>query len=97
MVSLTSIEETLQQMGPKKGWKLDPEFPSLAVCALEIEGKKSEMHLFTIFDTTPEEVNTILRESGMSNIIKIRSVKKLPFIPLLGSGKIDYRSLASKL
>ncbi len=97
MVSLTSIEETLQQMGPAKGWKFDPELPSLAVCPLEIEGKKSEIHLFTTFETDTEEVNSILRESGMSNIIKIRTVKKTPFIPLLGTGKIDYRRLALKL
>lgn len=97
MVSLTAIEETLHQKGPTQGWKLDPELPSLAICPLELEGKKSEIHLFTIFDTTTDTVNQILRDSGMSNIIKIRSVQKVPFIPLLGSGKIDYRRLCSKL
>lgn len=97
MVSLTSIEDILHQKGPQKGWQLDPDLPSFAVCPLEIDGKKSEMHLFTTFETTVDEVNQILRESGMSNIIKIRSVKKLPFIPLLASGKIDYRKLATKL
>ena len=97
MVSLTAIEETLQHMGPQKGWQLDPELPSLAACAVESEGKKSEIHLFTIFDTTVDVANQILRESGMSNIIKIRSVKKVHFIPLLGTGKIDYRRLSAKL
>jgi acyl carrier protein len=97
MVSLTAIEETLLQKAQSKGWKLDPEKPSLAVCSHEVEGKKSEMHLFTIFDTTPEEVNQALRESGMSNVIKIRTVRKLPYIPLLGTGKIDYRRLTSML
>ena len=55
------------------------------------------MHLFTIFETSVEEVNAALRDSGMSNLIKIRSVKKLPFIPLLGTGKTDYQKLTKKL
>jgi long-chain-fatty-acid--[acyl-carrier-protein] ligase len=97
MVSLAAIEETLYQAGPSKGWKFDSDSPSIAVCALENEGKKSEIHLFVIFDTTTEEVNQVLRESGMSNIIKIRSVKKIAAIPLLGTGKTDYRKLASLL
>ncbi|MFC2049511.1 AMP-binding protein [Chlamydiota bacterium] len=97
MVSLTAIEETLQQVGSKQGWKLDPELPSLAICATEMEGKKGEIHLFTTFDTTLEAANQILRESGMSNIIKIRSIKKVAYIPLLGTGKIDYRKLSAKL
>lgn len=97
MVSLIAIEETLLQAGVEKGWKLDPDVPSLAVCAQELEGKKGEIHLFTIFDTTLDEVNRLLRDSGMSNIIKIRSIRKVPFIPLLGTGKVDYRTLLSKL
>lgn len=97
MVSLAAIEEILQKMGPKQDGASDPSSPSLAVCALEVEGKKSEIYLFTTFDTTTEAANHTLRDSGMSNIIKIRAVKKVPFIPLLGTGKIDYRRLASKL
>lgn len=97
MVSLTSIEETLLEAGPRQGWKINPDVPSLAVCALEQEGKKSEMHLITTFDTTADVVNQVLRENGMSNIIKIRSVIKVPVIPLLGTGKIDYRSLSARI
>lgn len=97
MVSLAAIEEILFQKAESKGWKLDPHKPSLAVCSLEIEGKKSEMHLFTTFSVTTEEVNQILRESGMSNVIKIRSVRKVPYIPVLGTGKIDYRGLVASL
>jgi long-chain-fatty-acid--[acyl-carrier-protein] ligase len=97
MVSLTAIEETLLQSLPKKGWTLDPEMPHLAVCAREQEGKKGEIHLFTPLSITIDEVNHILRENGMSNIIKVRSIIKVPYIPLLGTGKIDYRRLSSKL
>lgn len=97
MVSLTAIEDVLAQAGASRGWSFDGETPSLAVCALELEGKKSEMHLFTTVDTSIDEVNALLRQAKMSNIIKIRSVKKLSHIPLLGTGKIDYRKLSAKL
>lgn len=97
MVSLGAVEEILLEAAPQKGWKLDPELPTLAVCPFEEEGKKSEMHLFATFDATLEEVNQVLRASGMSNVIKIRSVSKVPFIPLLATGKTDYRRLAEKL
>ncbi len=97
MVSLGAVEEALIQSADKLGWKMEPDVPAIAVCAREEEGKKSEMHLFTIFDTSTEEVNQALRASGMSNIIKVRSVQKLPFIPVLGTGKTDYRKLNETL
>lgn len=97
MISLGAIEETLFYAAEKKKWELDPERPSLAVCSLEEEGKKGEIHLFTTFETSVEEVNQILKESGMSNLNKIVSTKKLSSIPLLGSGKIDYKKLTEMI
>lgn len=97
MVSLAAVEEALTQSAKQKGWKVDPERPYLAVCAREDEGKKSEMHLFITVPLTVEEANQILKESGMSNLIRLRSVKQIPFIPLLGTGKIDYRSLIQRV
>lgn len=95
MISLTAIEETLLKKG--ESWGIDPDRPSLAVSAKEEAGKKTEIYLFTTFDVSLEEANRLLKQSGMSNLIRIRGVQKLPFIPLLGTGKIDYRKLASKL
>lgn len=97
MVSLGAVEEALIQSAPNMGWELDPENPSIAICALEHDGKKSEMHLFTTVNTTSDEVNKALRDSGMSNLIKVRSVRQIPFIPLLGTGKIDYKKLSTTL
>lgn len=97
MVSLGSIEDALMQAAAEKKWPMDPEIPSLAICALEEEEKKSEIHLFVTFDLSVEEANRVLKDSGMSNLIRIRSVKKIPYIPLLGTGKIDYRSLSDRL
>lgn len=97
MISLASLEEILTQAAPSLGWKLDPEVPSLAVSAVEKEGKKSEIVLFTAFPVSLSEVNEKLKEEGLSNLIRVSMVKELPFIPLLGTGKVDYQTLATKL
>lgn len=96
MISLAAIEEVLLAAASNQKWKVDSERSSLAVVAKESEsGKKTELCLFTIFPLTLEEANGELRKAGMSNLIRLASVKQLPFIPLLGTGKIDYRHLTS--
>ncbi len=96
MISLGAVEEALTEGGKTRGWPFDPETPSLAIFPLEEEGKKTELHLFTTFPLSVEEANQILRQAGMSNLIRVRSTKQLPFIPLLGTGKIDYQKLIQK-
>lgn len=93
MISLGAIEEVLAELTPED----QNTGPILAVGAEEDEGKKSELILFTSLPFTLEEVNQHLRKKGMSNLIKISRIKKLPFLPLLGTGKVDYRALMEKL
>lgn len=95
MVSLTAIEEVLREASQRLGWHEDEGLPFLAVCAHEEGGKKGEIHLFVTFPVGLDQVNTELRNRGMSNLIKVARVNQLPALPLLGSGKIDYRSLCS--
>ncbi|MFN0065303.1 MAG: AMP-binding protein [Chlamydiales bacterium] len=97
MVSLTAIEEVLEEAAPKFAWPLSQEVPSLAVCPVEEEGAKGTIHLFSTFKTSVEQVNQALQEAGMSNLIRVRDVHVLFAIPILGTGKVDYRELANKL
>ena len=97
MISLAALEEVLLLSAPIQKWPIDPEHASLAVCALEEEGKKTEIHLFTTFSLEVEEVNRVLRDHGISNLARFRAVHVLSSIPLLGSGKIDYRQLRLQL
>ncbi len=97
MISLNAIEEVLHQAGQKKNWPLNPEQPSLAICSVEEEGKKGEIILFTTLDLSLDELNRELRDAGMSNIVKISSVVRLPFIPLLGLVKSIYRRLQIRI
>jgi long-chain-fatty-acid--[acyl-carrier-protein] ligase len=93
MVSLASIEDALLEVAQRRGWELFPEGPSLAICAKEQNGDKPKIYLFTKFLTNIDEVNRSLKESGFSNLVKVSAVYQLSDIPIMGTGKVNYRSL----
>ncbi|MCH9608912.1 MAG: Bifunctional protein Aas [Chlamydiales bacterium] len=97
MVSLGAIETVLLEEAKERGWEVNPDISPLAVIALEEEGKKGELHFFSTFEADKNELNSILKEKGMSNLIRLHTVHKVHVIPKLGTGKIDYRSLTKKL
>jgi acyl carrier protein len=97
MVSLVAIEEALLQIGLKKGWPITLEGPALAVCAKENSEEKSRIYLFTVFDVSLDEVNQAIKEAGFSNLVKISQVMRLIEIPIMGTGKINYRLLESEM
>lgn len=96
MVSLASIEDALHQYTDKKQLMAPETGASLAVCAKEIAGEKTKIYLFSVFDLDLDDVNKFLRDYGFSNIIKISSVTKLDEIPLMGTGKVNYRAIESQ-
>nr|WP_320131678.1 AMP-binding protein [uncultured Holophaga sp.] len=92
MVSLPAIEETLlARFGSP-----DDEEIILAVEATPDE-LNPELVLFTIREITREAANTAIREAGLSPIHHLRRVQKLEHLPVLGTGKTDYRALKEKL
>jgi long-chain-fatty-acid--[acyl-carrier-protein] ligase len=92
MISLPAIEEVLaRQYVTEKDEK-----PVLAVESTPQE-LNPELVLFTIRDLDREAVNAALRQGGLSPIYNIRRIVKLAEIPVLGTGKIDYRSLKAQL
>ncbi len=96
MISLAAIEDALQKtLGKKSG--MQEEGPILAVCAKETTGEKTKIFVFTRFETSIEEVNRSLKEAGFSNLVKIYKVQQLAEIPLMGTGKINYRALEAQL
>jgi long-chain-fatty-acid--[acyl-carrier-protein] ligase len=97
MVSLASIEDALLQMAPKKNWPTNIEGPALAICAKETAGEKTKIFLFSRFELSVDDVNNSLREAGFSNLVKVSAVTVLQEIPIMGTGKINYRQLESTL
>lgn len=96
MISLGAIEEALLQNAVKKGVVGEVDGPVLAICAREHAGEKPTILLISKYAISVDEVNKSLRESGFSNLVKISHVQQLEEIPLLGSGKVNYRALESQ-
>jgi long-chain-fatty-acid--[acyl-carrier-protein] ligase len=93
MIPLAAVEAALEAkwIAPSEG-----EGPCLAVeCTPDEE--HPELVLFTTLDIDRETANRCLREAGLSPLHNIRRVVRLAALPLLGTGKIDYRALKATL
>jgi acyl carrier protein len=90
MISLPAVENALVQ---KYG---DPEKTVLA-----IEGNDKmdppRIVLFSVLPIDLSEANALLKQSGFSNLVKLHSVVKVDEIPLLGTGKTDYKVLKNMI
>jgi len=88
MISLPAIEAVLEEH-----YSTDSdEGPSIAVEATPAE-QNPELVLFTTKALDRETVNRQLREAGLSPLHNIRRVIRLDRLPVLGTGKTDYRAL----
>ncbi len=93
MISLPAIEQVLLQ---RLNSSAQEEGPQLAVEATADDGHP-ELVLFTTSQLKRDEVNGHLRAAGLSGLHHIRRLHQLESIPVLGSGKTDYRRLKQLL
>jgi long-chain-fatty-acid--[acyl-carrier-protein] ligase len=70
--------------------------PSLAVEAAGQEGQ-AEIVLFTTRPLGRDAVNRAIRDAGLSPLHNVRRVIQIDEIPVLGTGKCDYRELKRRL
>ena len=56
-----------------------------------------ELVLFTSLDLDRESANRVIKEAGLSSLYNLRRVERIEAIPVLGTGKTDYRSLQQRL
>ncbi|MBU0482954.1 MAG: MFS transporter [Proteobacteria bacterium] len=92
MISLPAIEAALHKFYPAA----DDNGPTLAVEATPTE-EHPEIVLFTTLDINREEVNRTIREAGLSALHNIRKLENIDIIPVLGTGKTDYKQLQERL
>ena len=87
MISLPAIEAVLESAFASDSDK----GPVLAVEATDTD--QPELVLFTSKQIDRETANLLIRKAGLSGLHSIRRVVHLDQIPVLGTGKTDYRAL----
>ncbi len=92
MISLPAMETVLEAAFVQE----QDAGPCLAVEATASE-TNPELVLFTTLELEREVVNQRLRAAGMSPLYNVRRIERLEALPLLGSGKTDYRALKALL
>jgi acyl carrier protein len=92
MVSLPAIEEVLMRTYGRP----DDKGPCLAVVPTP-DDLHPELVLFTTRTLERAQINKTLQEAGLSGLHNIRIVREIAEIPVLGTGKTDYRALTELL
>lgn len=88
MISLPAIETILFDSFSSE----TDEGPMLAVESTPDENKP-EIVLFSVKDLDREKVNEQIKKGGLSPLHNIRQIIKIESIPVLGTGKTDYKKL----
>jgi|TARA_B100000809_G_C14592567_1_gene334254 long-chain-fatty-acid--[acyl-carrier-protein] ligase len=92
MISLPAVEEVL----PPHLNDEETEGPSIAIEATPSE-ESPEIVAFSTVDVERTGANEIIRNSGMSALHNVRQVIRVEEIPILGTGKTNYRALKEQL
>jgi long-chain-fatty-acid--[acyl-carrier-protein] ligase len=87
MISLPALEEPFAKKYPPTD-----EGPRVAVEGIEIPGGRKVV-LFSTADISLESANAVLRAEGLHGVMKLDEVKRVDKIPVLGTGKTDYKVL----
>jgi long-chain-fatty-acid--[acyl-carrier-protein] ligase len=91
MISLPALEEPFAEMYPP-----NKEGPRVAVEGVELaEGRR--IVLFTTEDISLRDANTKLLKEGFRGVMRLDEVRKVDAIPVLGTGKTDYKVLRAKI
>jgi long-chain-fatty-acid--[acyl-carrier-protein] ligase len=93
MVSLPAVEVVLEPHYASE----EDEAPALAVVASGGGGRRAELVLVTTRPVDRQTVNRQIREAGLSPLHNVRRVVTVESLPLLGTGKVDYRRLEKTL
>jgi len=91
MISLPALEEPLASAFPP-----DEKGPQVAVEGIETaEGRR--IVLFTTIDLKLADANALLTKAGFRGIMRLDEIRRIDVLPLLGTGKIDYKVLRAQI
>lgn len=92
MISLPAMEDVLMDH-----WPANEDGPVVAVEAVEREGVRPILAIFSCVESTLDEANEVLKEAGFSNVGRLNHYEKVNEIPLLGTGKTNHKALKAEL
>lgn len=91
MISLPALESPFSQHFPA-----DENGPQVAVEGVETTDGR-HIVLFTTQDITLREASELLLSAGLRGVMRLDEVRKIDSIPVLGTGKTDYKALRHKV
>ncbi len=86
MVSLPALEEPLARLYPPT-----EEGPQVAVEGVDLPSRW--IVLFTTLDLSLKDANAVLAAAGLRGVMRLDAVQRIERIPVLGTGKTDYKVL----
>jgi long-chain-fatty-acid--[acyl-carrier-protein] ligase len=91
MISLPALEEPFTRRFP----------PTNAGPRVAVEGVETDhgrhIALFTTESFSLNEANALLQQNGFRGVMRLDDVRRLESLPLLGTGKVDYKVLREQL
>jgi long-chain-fatty-acid--[acyl-carrier-protein] ligase len=91
MISLPAMEDPFGRRYPPK-----EEGPRVAIEGVEAESGR-HIVLFTTESVSLAEANSLLQQEGFQGVMRLDEVRHVDRLPLLGTGKIDYKELRAQL
>jgi long-chain-fatty-acid--[acyl-carrier-protein] ligase len=91
MISLPALEEPFARQFPPA-----EEGPRIAVEGVEHAGGR-RIVLFTTEPISLREANALLVKEGFHGVMRLDEVRRVEKIPVLGTGKTDYRQLRAQI
>jgi long-chain-fatty-acid--[acyl-carrier-protein] ligase len=91
MISLPALEEPFATKYPPTD-----AGPRVAVEGVETDGGRKVV-LFSTEEISLKEANAVLAAEGFRGVMRLDEVRKLDRIPVLGTGKTDYKVLRAQL
>lgn len=88
MISLPQIEDVFVRAYP-----VGENGPQVAVEGLELPDGTTKIVLFATTEITKSHANKLLAAEGLRGIMRIDEVRQIEGVPVLGTGKTDYKVL----
>jgi long-chain-fatty-acid--[acyl-carrier-protein] ligase len=91
MISLPALEEPFARR-----WPPTDQGPRVAVEGVETEAGR-RIVLFTTVPIDLAEANELLHQEGFRGVLRLDEVRQVDAIPVLGTGKTDYKELRKQI